>query len=743
MKIGIDVQTTHKHKTGFGNYVNNLIFNLKKIDKNNQYLLLKPTDKNDLSTPKRFIWDQFLFPKKAKQSKVDILHQPCFSLPVFYKGKKIITVHDLAIKYYPKGISLPSRTFFSYWMPFTYKFADHIITISNYTKKDIIKFLGIPKNKITVIPLAVDHKLFNANRVSDIKVNKIKKKFSINSEYFFSISELHPRKNLEFLIRVFFDVSKTLNDYKLVLAGKKNKYYDKLFNLANKLKIADKILFIGYVSEEEKIILYKNATIFLFPSYYEGFGLPPLEAMACGTPVISSNTSSLAEIIGNGGILISPTDRKGWVDSVKILATNIKYKKSIVRKAVNQAKKFSWKKCAQSTIQVYKKVLGINENKKKNILIIKNPFETHGFSGGEVHTMQMAHFLRKEGHKVYFAGSCPDLLGKAKEEGFEIEYLDFGGEEAVTKISVIKFFFTWPFIYFKYKKYLQKMKKEKNIDILYLISWNEKFLLAPLAKKLGMKVFFVEHRLMGRFIYLNPFRFLYVYGSNFAKIIAVSQAVKQGLMKVGVKPDKIRVIYNGVEVNEFSRIKRKMFKKDPKEIIIGTISRLSEDKGIRYLLEGFKIASQKDSNLRLKIVGGGPQGKVLINLSKELNIFNKVKFLGRIERKKIPEFINSIDVFVLASIWGESFGIVLVETGIMGKPCIATDIGGMPEVIKNNKTGIIVKPYNSQDIAKAIRKLAGSVKLRGKMGKEARERVKNKFSLNIMLKKINDLFFNE
>lgn len=374
----------------------------------------------------------------------------------------------------------------------------------------------------------------------------------------------------------------------------------------------------------------------------------------------------------------------------------------------------------------------------KNILIIKNPFESQGFSGGEVHTMQVASYLRSKGHNIFFAGTCPDLLEAAKKENFPVEYINIGGKEAVGKIAVLKFIFTWPMIYFKYKKYLNKVKKENNINILYLLSWNEKFLLAPMATKLGMRTFFVEHRLLGRYIYWNPFRLFYKYGTKFAKVIAVSLAVKKELLKLGVKSEKIEVIYNGIDEKKFTNVNDGKFTKKQDEIVIGTISRLYPDKGLEYLLEGFKKASEKMYNLSLKIVGSGPSEKELKSLARELKIEN-ADFLGRIAHSDIPKFLKSIDIFTLTSVWGESFGIVLGEAGLMGKPCIATNIGGMPEVIKDGETGIIIEPKSSQAVADAIIKLAGGRQLAKVMGENAKKRIEKYFLLGTMLNKIEKL----
>lgn len=354
MKIGIDIQTTLGQKTGFGFYVDNLVKYLKKIDQKNQYFLFKPQSQEDLSAPQRFIWDQFSVPRYARAAQVDILHQPCFSAPVFYQGKVIVTVHDLIALLYGKDIPFFSRQFFGRWMPFTYNWADKIICDSENTKNDVIKFLRIPENKLTVIYLSSGEEY--SQDIKSSQIEAIKKKYKTGQKYLLHTGTLNPRKNLSFLIKVFSQVVKSHPDYNLVLTGKKGWYFEGLFTLTKQLGLEDKIIFTGYVADEDKPVLYKGAKIFLFPSLYEGFGLPPLEAMNLAVPVVSSNTSSLPEIVGEGGILLSPNDEYAWVRAIKQLLKDSKFAHLYSRKALQQAKNFSWEKCARETINVYNEV---------------------------------------------------------------------------------------------------------------------------------------------------------------------------------------------------------------------------------------------------------------------------------------------------------------------------------------------------------------------------------------------------
>ena len=355
MRIAIDAQTTLGKKTGFGFYVKNLAENLKKIDKINKYFIILPKSSRDLSTPKRFYWDQIGFPLAALKNKPDIIHQTCFSAPIMHgKAKVVLTCHDIIGVTYGADMSFFSRQYFGRWMPFCYKFANKIICNSEYTKNDLIKVLKINPKKLVVVYLAADP-IFKPVNNQEL-IDKTKSKYQIKNKYLLYLGTLNPRKNIELLINVFAQIHKNLPEYQLVIAGKKTWHYENLLRLAQSSGIADKTLFTDYVSDEDSLHLYNGAELFLFPSLYEGFGFPPLEAMSCGKPVISSNATSLPEIVGEGGILIKPDDVKSWAAEISRLINNNNLRKELSTKALMQARKFSWKKCAVETKQVYEEI---------------------------------------------------------------------------------------------------------------------------------------------------------------------------------------------------------------------------------------------------------------------------------------------------------------------------------------------------------------------------------------------------
>lgn len=355
MKIAIDVQTTLGQKSGFGFYVKNLTENLKKVDTQNNYALLAPKTEKDFSTPQRFIWDQFTFPSSARKAQVDILHQPCFSAPLFYRGKIIITIHDLISHFFPKNIPSGSRFYFSKWMPLTYRKANKIIAISHNTKQDIIDLLQIPEEKIVVIHSAVGEEYKSIDDKEAIK--KIKAKYQTGEQFILDVGTLEPRKNLQFLVRAFnLALKKSGLNCNLVLTGKKGWYYEGLFSLVKELKLEKRVIFAGYVPDEDLPLLYNAADLFAFPSLYEGFGFPPLEALSCGKPVIAANNSSIPEVVGNAGVLLDIEREEIWAKEIVNILTNEKLAQDLSKKGLEQAKKFSWAKTARETVKVYEEV---------------------------------------------------------------------------------------------------------------------------------------------------------------------------------------------------------------------------------------------------------------------------------------------------------------------------------------------------------------------------------------------------
>lgn len=364
MKIGIISSQMNQTHTGIGNYIYNVVNELNNLNTDNEIYLINykydPNFCNEqiiLSNPfpyfKAYLWHIYLV-IVLRHQKLDIIHNPA-QVPTLFKiwQKSVITVHDITPFLYPEkhpfSRSFVNRLFF----PITLKFANKIIAVSENTKKDLISYFGTPENKIKVIPNGVD-KSFQLLDYEDI--DKVKNKYSLRFPFILYVGTLEPRKNIPSLIMAFNKLKEKKITHRLVIAGKKGWKYKDIFKIISKLNLQNDIIFTGYVSDEDLPGLYNAADLFVYPSIYEGFGLPPLEAMACGTPVITSNTSSLPEVVGNAGIMIDPLDIESFAESMYKVISNEDLKIKMRKKGLERAKLFSWEKCAKEVMDTYQKI---------------------------------------------------------------------------------------------------------------------------------------------------------------------------------------------------------------------------------------------------------------------------------------------------------------------------------------------------------------------------------------------------
>ena len=275
------------------------------------------------------------------------------------KCKVVVTFHDMTFFLYPKKHIFIKRIFFKLFIYISSWRANRLIAVSNNTKKDIIKFMHINNGKIDVVYEIIDSKYHPIKNKSAIL--KVKKKYKIFNKFILYVGTLEPRKNIVNLIQAYYKlISKNNVTHQLVIVGKKGWHYQEIFKIVTKLNLnkgRERIVFTGYVSEEELPFLYNAADVFVYPSLYEGFGIPPLEAMACGVPVISSNLSSIPEVIGEAGILINPYNIQDIYQTLYKLLNDDKLKKELKSKGLKRAQEFSSEKLANETIKVYKKTM--------------------------------------------------------------------------------------------------------------------------------------------------------------------------------------------------------------------------------------------------------------------------------------------------------------------------------------------------------------------------------------------------
>lgn len=374
MRIGIDGRAAKWYRgTGIGTYTYQLIKCLNNIDSINNYLLFMPESfKNDIYLKKNFkldnapqsdkinFWEQINIPNIIKNNKIDLYHVPQngVGLPINKNCRFIITLHDVIPYRMPETVSNRYLKIFSEYIPKIVPLCDGIITVSNFSKKDIVKSFNFPENKIYVTHLASE----DIYKPMDKRISRYvaRKYYSITEDYILYVGGFSPRKNILGLIDSF---SKLITSYKkplfLVIAGKKGESYNIYKERTEKLNISDKVLFPGFISIEHLPYIYNAANLFVYPSFYEGFGLPPIEAMACGIPVITSNTTSLPEVVGKGALLINPLNKTNLCEAMLEVLSDNNLKNKLISSGIKRSSELSWKKTIKNTINIYNKIMNI------------------------------------------------------------------------------------------------------------------------------------------------------------------------------------------------------------------------------------------------------------------------------------------------------------------------------------------------------------------------------------------------
>lgn len=377
MKVAIDISCMRGERAGVGNYALNLLRGLEKVDRENQYVLYTfysrasgfSLDKTILPVAKNFkvkkknvpfrlariMLTNMRVPIEFFVGPFDMLHGLDHSAHYSKKARLVITIHDLAFMLYPhKGFSSPEfmKQSVSRFAELVGR-ADRIIAVSENTKMDVLRLLGVPEYKISVIYEATEEIFRPLNDESILESVRLRYGLKDN-RFMLYVGTIEPRKNLGSLLKAFSRLKKVKKiEHKLVLAGRMGWSYEQIFNLIRDLHLQNDIILSGYVPRHDLPGLYNLADSFVYPSLYEGFGLPPLEAMACGLPVVASNASCFPEILGDAAILTDPDNEDELSKQIYAVLSDSSLRSWMRQKGLARASQFSWEHTARETIGVY------------------------------------------------------------------------------------------------------------------------------------------------------------------------------------------------------------------------------------------------------------------------------------------------------------------------------------------------------------------------------------------------------
>lgn len=373
LRIVIDIQSVIGRKTGVGKYAESLVKAISDLPSHHQFILfyfnfrsrfkglnLKAGNftNRGLKFPGRlfsFLWKKgFNFSFDRLSGKADLFHFPNFISRPVKSGKVVATIHDLSFRRFPEYVEKKNLAYLNYNLPKTLAQADKIIAVSEFTKSELLKFYRINSEKISVIHGGVDETFFNVK--DEIKLKEAKERLKLPDTFFLWVGTIEPRKNITGLIEAFTAFRKMREgNCKLVMVGKKGWNYEGFFEKLRSSPFKNEILITEYVSDHDLPFIYNLAQAFVFPSFYEGFGHPPLEAMACGVPVVT--TPALEEVVGEAALKIPPGNTKDLAEAMVSILENKILREDLIQKGFERAKKFSWNRTAEKTLSLYEEVL--------------------------------------------------------------------------------------------------------------------------------------------------------------------------------------------------------------------------------------------------------------------------------------------------------------------------------------------------------------------------------------------------
>jgi glycosyltransferase involved in cell wall biosynthesis len=377
MRVGFDVRPFLKEETGVGIYFKNLLFALSQIDQENEYFLFSSSWKDRFDPQKippfanqsfkdfrypvkmvNFLWNRLSWPPMDRFFKVrlDLTHSP-IPLILPSRGKKVVTVYDLCFLEYPHLSDDESRNVFSPRIEQSLHRADSIITISHFTQEQILKRFSVDRNKIHVTHLGIDQNFWH--EITHEESERVKSKFNLPSSYLLFVGAQEPRKNIGNLIEALKIVHSRYKKVPLVLAGGDGKDSAKVLDRIKKHNLKHWVLRTGYLKNYELRNIYRLATAFVFPSLCEGFGLPLLEAMASGIPIVASHAPALPEVCQDAALFVDPEQPEDLAEAIVRVLKNVDLREDLVKRGGKRVLDFSWKSTAEQTLSIYKSLVGV------------------------------------------------------------------------------------------------------------------------------------------------------------------------------------------------------------------------------------------------------------------------------------------------------------------------------------------------------------------------------------------------
>ena len=372
MRIGFDATALPSKPVGAGRYIIRLVRALAALNMEHELVVFVQDNRRALidtpslenvhwiethatSPARRLIWEQTVLPQLARRAGIDLLHSPHYTRPLELVCASVVTFHDMTFFLYPQLHTRAKRLFFPSIMRMSARRAEAIIADSESTRRDAVRILDIPEEKIFTVPLGIGEEFHPITDVSLLE--DCRRRYNLPQVFMLYVGLVEPRKNLPLLLDAYARLAKEEDPPPLIVVGRLGWMYEDVFRQIEALHLQNQVHFTGYIPDSDLPLVYNLAQSLLYPSRYEGFGFPPLEAMACGTPVITTAVSAMQDQVGDAGLLVPPQDEQALTEAMRRLLHDRALREALSIRGRRQAEKFTWNQTANKTLKIYQQVV--------------------------------------------------------------------------------------------------------------------------------------------------------------------------------------------------------------------------------------------------------------------------------------------------------------------------------------------------------------------------------------------------